>query len=112
MLPDTDFETDTEKLSPSEAHDRWESVTNLDADELRDVQESEVAEGYVISSSGSRRRQSPTVTSTSSFARHAAQGRSPSTVRFWPHSGHSPDRVVRRPQLGQLIPTPPRTGRP
>jgi len=51
VLPDTDFETDTEELSPSEAHDRWEDVVNLDADELRDVQESEVAEGYVISSS-------------------------------------------------------------
>jgi hypothetical protein len=38
--PELDFDQDIEQLSPQQAHDRWEDVTNLQADELRDVQDS------------------------------------------------------------------------
>jgi hypothetical protein len=41
MLPETDFETDTEALTPAKAHDRWERVTNLQADALRRLESSE-----------------------------------------------------------------------
>lgn len=47
MLPETDFETDIEELSPGQAHDRWEDVTNLQADDLRDLQESERNDIYL-----------------------------------------------------------------
>jgi len=59
VLPDTDFESDTETLSPSEAHDRWEDVVNLDADELRDVQESERNAVYLNRAEGNQEEDPP-----------------------------------------------------
>jgi len=38
--PNLDFETDTEQLSPAQAHDRWEDVTNLDTPELERLEDS------------------------------------------------------------------------
>lgn len=59
--PDLDFETDTEELTPQEAHDRWESVTNLDAPELRDLKESQRNEIYLERASDGRETSDPPI---------------------------------------------------
>jgi len=61
MLPDTDFETDTEELSPAEAHDRWESVTNIDADALRRLQNSERNDIYLGRAEGNQGEDDPPI---------------------------------------------------
>lgn len=61
MLPEVDFETDTEALSPGEAHDRWESVTNLQADELREVKQSERNEVYLDRAEGNQGDDDPPI---------------------------------------------------
>jgi hypothetical protein len=61
MLPDTDFETDTEQLSPAEAHDRWERVTNLDADGLRDLKASERNDTYLNRAEGNQGSDDPPI---------------------------------------------------
>jgi len=61
MLPELDFETDTEELSPAEAHDRWEGVTNLQADELRAVRESERNEVYLDRAEGNQGDDDPPI---------------------------------------------------
>jgi hypothetical protein len=40
-LPDVPEDPPDEELTPSQLHDRFERVTNLDADELREVKDSE-----------------------------------------------------------------------
>jgi len=57
--PTLDFETDTEKLSPQQAHDRWESVTNLQADELRELQDSKRNEVYLDRAEGNEETDPP-----------------------------------------------------
>jgi hypothetical protein len=52
--PNTDFETDTSKLSPQEAHDRWESVTNLDSADLERLEKSERNELYLKRADGNQ----------------------------------------------------------
>jgi len=61
MLPNTDFETDTEALSPAEAHDRWESVTNLDAPALRRLQNSERNDIYLDRAEGNQGDDDPPI---------------------------------------------------
>jgi len=61
VLPDTDFKTDTETLDPAEAHDRWERVTNLDADGLRDLKASERNEVYLDRAEGNQRDDDPPI---------------------------------------------------
>jgi len=61
MLPDTDFERDTEALPPAEAHDRWERVTNLDADGLRDLKASERNEVYLGRAEGNQGDDDPPI---------------------------------------------------
>jgi hypothetical protein len=61
MLPKTDFETDTEQLSPGEAHDRWESVTNLDAEGLRDLKASERNDRYLDRAEGNQGDDDPPI---------------------------------------------------
>jgi|APHM01.1.fsa_nt_gi hypothetical protein len=58
-LPDTDFETDTEELSPAAAHDRWTSVVNLDEEELREVQDSERNAIYLERAEGNQEEDPP-----------------------------------------------------
>jgi hypothetical protein len=59
--PDLDFETDTEELTPAEAHDRFEKVTNLDAPELRDLQASKRNEVYLEKASGNQDDDNPPI---------------------------------------------------
>ena len=61
MLPDTGFQTDTEALSPGEAHDRWEDVTNLQADELREVKQSERNDVYLERAEGNQGDDDPPI---------------------------------------------------
>jgi len=61
MLPKTDFETDIEELSPGEAHDRWESVTNLDAEGLRDLKASERNDRYLDRAEGNQGDDDPPI---------------------------------------------------
>ena len=61
MLPNTDFETDTEELTPGEAHDRWESVTNLQADDLRRLQGSERNARYLDAAEGNQGDDDPPI---------------------------------------------------
>lgn len=61
VLPDVDFDTDTEALTPQEAHDRWESVTNLDAPDLRAVKDSERNERYLDRASGNQGDDDPPI---------------------------------------------------
>jgi hypothetical protein len=60
-LPELDFETDTEQLTPGEAHDRWERVTNLEADELRAVRESERNAVYLDRAEGNQGDDNPPI---------------------------------------------------
>lgn len=50
--PDLDFEIDTEALTPGEAHDRWESVTNLQADQLDDLRDLPEHDAYLDAAEG------------------------------------------------------------
>jgi len=59
--PKLDFETDTESVSPSRAHDRWEDATNLDAGELRDVRESRRNEVYLDRAKGNQGSDDPPI---------------------------------------------------
>jgi hypothetical protein len=59
--PDLDFETDTEQLTPPEAHDRFEKVTNLDAPELRDLRASKRNEVYLDKASGNQDDDNPPI---------------------------------------------------
>lgn len=61
MLPDTNFETDTEALPPGEAHDRWERVTNLDAAELRDLKASKRNDVYLDRAEGNQGADDPPI---------------------------------------------------
>jgi len=60
-FPELDFETDTEELSPADAHDRWEGVTNLRAEELRAVRESERNEVYLDRAEGNQGDDDPPI---------------------------------------------------
>jgi hypothetical protein len=60
-FPNLDFETDTAELTPAEAHDRWESVTNLEADDLRAVQESRRNDVYVDRAEGNQGDDDPPI---------------------------------------------------
>lgn len=51
-----DFETDTEKLTPGEAHDRWERVTDLDLPQLRALEDMPEHEAYLDEASDKRQR--------------------------------------------------------
>jgi hypothetical protein len=61
MLPNLEFNTDTEQLAPAEAHDRWERVTNLQADELREVRESERNDEYLARAEGNQGDDDPPI---------------------------------------------------
>lgn len=61
MLPNTDFETDTEALTPAESHDRWERVTNLDAPALRRLQASERNDRYLDAAEGNQGDDDPPI---------------------------------------------------
>jgi len=51
-LPDPPEEPDQDELTPTQLHDRFESVTNLDADEMREVKSSERNRIYKERNSG------------------------------------------------------------
>jgi len=59
--PDLNFEGDTESLSPQEAHDRWESVTNLQADDLRRVRDLPEHDAYLDTASEQRQTEDPPI---------------------------------------------------
>jgi len=59
--PFLDFETDTEALAPTEAHDRWEDTTNLQADELRNLKDTAEHEAYLDKSSEKRQTSDPPI---------------------------------------------------
>jgi hypothetical protein len=60
-LPEVDFTTDTEDLSPAEAHDRWEDVTNLESDDLQRVKESERNAVYLDRAEGNQSDDDPPI---------------------------------------------------
>jgi len=59
--PDLDFETDTEELTPGQAHDRWEDVTNLQADDLQRLEESERNDLYLEQAEGNQDDDNPPI---------------------------------------------------
>lgn len=59
--PDLDFDTDTENLSPEQAHDRWEDVTNLQADDLRRLKRSERNDIYLDRAEGNQGDDDPPI---------------------------------------------------
>jgi hypothetical protein len=59
--PDLDFEEDIEDLSPQQAHDRWEDVTNLQADDLRAVQDSRRNDIYLDRAEGNQGDDNPPI---------------------------------------------------
>jgi len=59
--PDLAFETDTEALSPGQAHDRWEDVTNLQADDLQRLEDSERNEVYLERAEGNQGADDPPI---------------------------------------------------
>jgi hypothetical protein len=59
--PDLDFETDTEDLTPGQAHDRWESATNLQADDLSRVRNLEEHDAYLDAASDKRQTDDPPI---------------------------------------------------
>jgi len=59
--PNLDFETDTEKLSPAQAHDRWEDVTNLDTPELERLEDSRRNELYLDAAEGNQGDDNPPI---------------------------------------------------
>jgi len=46
-----DFETDTEQLTPGQAHDRWETATDLQLDDLQDLRETPEHDAYLETNS-------------------------------------------------------------
>lgn len=63
MTPDPDlkFETDTEDLTPGQAHDRWESVTNLQADDLQGLRDTPEHDAYLQTASDQRQTDDPPI---------------------------------------------------
>jgi len=59
--PNLDFETDTEQLSPAQAHDRWEDVTNLDTPELERLEDSRRNELYLDAAEGNQDADNPPI---------------------------------------------------
>lgn len=59
--PTLDFETDIEQMSPARAHDAWEEMTNLDADGLREVRDSERNERYLDRAEGNQTDDNPPI---------------------------------------------------
>ena len=59
--PELNFDQDIESLSPQQAHDRWESVMNLQADELRDVQDSQRNDIYLERAEGNQGDDDPPI---------------------------------------------------
>jgi len=59
--PDLDFETDTSELTPGEAHDRWEDVTNLQADDLQRLEDSKRNEVYLERAEGNQGADDPPI---------------------------------------------------
>jgi len=59
--PDLDFETDTEELTPAQAHDRWEDVTNLDTPELERLEDSRRNELYLDAAEGNQGDDNPPI---------------------------------------------------
>jgi len=59
--PDLDFDEDIEDLSPQQAHDRWEDVTNLQADELLAVQDSKRNDIYLDRAEGNQGDDNPPI---------------------------------------------------
>jgi len=59
--PTLDFSTDTEKLSPQRAHDRWEDVTNLDERELERLEDSRRNELYLDAAAGNQDDDNPPI---------------------------------------------------
>lgn len=47
-----DFETDTERVTPQQAHDRWESVTGLQMSDLEGLRDTAEHEAYLDNNSG------------------------------------------------------------
>lgn len=60
-IPDTDYDTDTEQLTPGQAHDRWERATNLQADDLRELRGTEEHERYLETASDKRQTDDPPI---------------------------------------------------
>lgn len=52
--PTLEFDTPDEDLTPPQMHDRWESVTNLQASELRDLRDTPEHEAYLDAASDGR----------------------------------------------------------
>lgn len=59
--PDLDFEEDTSELTPGQAHDRWESVTNLQESELERVDDLAEHEAYLDAASEKRQTDDPPI---------------------------------------------------
>jgi len=59
--PNLEFETDIEDLSPAQAHDRWEEVTNLQEDDLRALKQSERNDVYLDRAEGNQRADNPPI---------------------------------------------------
>lgn len=57
--PDLDFDTPTKDLTPGQAHDRWESVTNMDEAELRGLKYDPEHEAYLEAASGRQKSDPP-----------------------------------------------------
>jgi len=54
--PNLSFDTDTSDLSPGQAHDRWEDLTNLQADDLRGLKQGKRYDRYLDNSGGGKER--------------------------------------------------------
>jgi len=59
--PDFDFDEDVDDMSPSEVHDAWEDVTNLDAGELRAVKDSRRNDVYLDRAEGNQGDDNPPI---------------------------------------------------
>jgi hypothetical protein len=59
--PDLSFETATEDLTPRQAHDRWESATNLQADDLRRLRQTQEHKEYLDAASEQRQTEDPPI---------------------------------------------------
>jgi len=59
--PNLEFETDIENLSPAEAHDRWEEVTNLQENDLRALKASERNDVYLDRAEGNQGADNPPI---------------------------------------------------
>jgi hypothetical protein len=59
--PKTDFQTDTEQLTPQQAHDRFEKITNLDSGELERLENSRRNEIYLERAEGNQGADDPPI---------------------------------------------------